>query len=311
VIAVVAYYLASDSWQPGLRGSRAHARELLSFSLFVAGSGAINFVSANVDYLVVGRALGPATLGVYTLAYQFITVPLTRISALFSQVMFPAFSTLHDDPRAMREGYVAITRSAALIAFPLLAWGFVTAPELVLVVCGHEWLDAVPLIRVLSVAGALKSVGTLVGVVFRAKGKGSVELYWNLVWAAALTLAVTAGASWGSAGVAAAVSVLSVPGVLYTEWLACKYLELPLRTLLGSLVLPSLGAAAALAAGMIARWCLPFSAPVSDSAALRLLLLSGVTFGSAGLLMCAVHPELPAEARAFLGYLRGRRQWRI
>lgn len=308
VVAIVGYYLVTEGWRPGFRGSLAHARQLLSFSLYVAGGGAVNFVSANVDYLVVGRVLGPSALGVYTLAYQFVTVPLTRISALFSQVMFPAFSSLRDAPDAQRDAYVVITRSVALITFPVLAWGFVTAPELLSIVCGPEWLDAVPLIRALSVAGALKSVGTLVGVVFRAKGKASVELYWNLVWAAAVTLGVTVSVAWGSVGVATTISALSVPGVLYTEWLACKYLGLPVRRLLRALTLPSLGAAAALVAGMAARSFL--AEPATLGAALRLLLLSCITLGSAWLGMWLAHPGLPSEARAFVRYFRGQGQWR-
>ncbi len=309
LVAIPAYHLASAGWRPRFRASWRHTRELLSFSMYVAGGGAVNFLSANVDYLIVGRVLGPAALGVYTLAYQIVTVPLTRISSLFSQVMFPAFSSIQDQPEAMRDAYVRITRSVAMISFPLLGWGFVVAPELLEILCGPQWLGAAPLIRLLSVAGAVKSVGTLVGIVFRAKGKAFVELYWNIVWAMAVTVGVIVGVRFGNFGVAAAISVLSVPGVLYTEWLACKYLQLPLRRLLGVLVLPSLGAIIGVSAGMATRHFLPESEPGLPWAVLRLMVLSIVTWGSTGVAMRIWEPRIAADVRAFIDHFRAQRRW--
>src|SRR5690606_6227963 len=135
--------------------------------------------------------------------------------------------SIQDDLEEVRRAYLGTTRSLAMITFPLLGWGAVVAPEFVGIVYGDKWLPAVPILQWLAVAGALKSIGTLVGSVFKSRGRPQVELYWNIVWTIAVGGGVLVGVQWGVVGVAAAISILSVPGVLYTKWLACRYIEMP------------------------------------------------------------------------------------
>jgi hypothetical protein len=155
------------------------------------------------------------------------------------------------------------------------------------------------------VAGALKAVGTLVGIIFKARGKPKVELYWNIAWLAMLSVAILVAVRWGTVGVAAAISALCVPGVLFTEWLACRLIELPLGRLLGRLALPAAGAALASAAGVLSRERLVTLLPpglVAD--ALRLAALTLIMLAVYVLSLRALHPPIAGEARTFLGYFR-------
>ncbi len=304
IIAFPIYWTA-EKFRPGLRGSWQHARELFKFSLFVAGGGAINFLSANVDYLVVGRMLGAGALGVYTLAYQIITLPLVQISSLFNQVMFPVFSAAQDDLEQSGKAYLDISRSLALVGFPILGWIGVVAPDLLFVIYGDKWLGAVVPLRILCVAGAVKSVGTFVGVVYRSQGRSYVEFYWNIAWLILLSSAVLFGVRWGAEGVAWAISGLCVPGVLFTEWLACRYLHLPFRRFLKVLVVPLVGVSALVAAGIGLRTVLATLplAPLPASV-VRLLVLTLVSFGAFAVALRAVEPRIYAQVQAFLAHFR-------
>jgi len=304
-VVIPAYYIANPSWRPRLRGTREHARQLFSFSLYVASSNTINYLSANLDYVIVGRVLGPFALGVYMLAYQVVTFPLTRISSLFNQVLFPALSSIQDDLEEVRRAYLGTTRSLAMITFPLLGWGAVVAPEFVGIVYGDKWLPAVPILQWLAVAGALKSIGTLVGSVFKSRGRPQVELYWNIVWTIAVGGGVLVGVQWGVVGVAAAISILSVPGVLYTKWLACRYIEMPFTRLLRAVWLPTVAAFAATGAGLSAR--IPFEQVMSGGAGsevLVLLSLTLTTFGSYMLVLRVLNPNIWHEMREFFAHFR-------
>ncbi len=302
-LVAIPIYWSAQKFRPGLRGSRRHVRELFGFSLFVAGGSAINFLSANVDYLIVGRALGPGALGIYTLAYQIITLPLVQISSLFNQVMYPVFSAAQDDLEQSGKAYLDISRSLALISFPILGWIAVVAPDLLFVIYGDKWLGAVTPLRILCVAGAMKSVGTFVGVVYRSQGRSYVEFYWNIAWFIAVTCGVLVGVRWGSAGVAVAISALCVPGVLFTEWLACRYLRVPFERFLGELIVPFVGVSALLAAGFGLRPLLA-ALPLSPllAAGLRLLLLTIACFAACAVALRAVEPRIYAQVRAFLAH---------
>lgn len=311
LFAIPAYTIADKAWRPSRRATRRHVRELFSFSLYVAGASAINYFSSNVDYLIVGRVLGPAALGTYTLAYEMMTFPLTRIVALFSQVLFPAFATIQDKLDEMREHYVSVSRTVALISFPILGWIAVVAPELIALVYGEKWLHAVAAARILSLAGALKCVGTLVGIIFKSRGKASVELYWNIAWLIGLTSMVLVGVRWGTEGVAAAITALCFPGVLFTEWLACQYIELPLRRLLAVLVLPAVTITVTVAGGFALRGPLitlflagPLALAGPPALAARLLLLTAAMAVIYAGALRLLHPPIVGEARTFLSYFR-------
>ncbi|MDI1450701.1 MOP flippase family protein [Polyangium sp. 6x1] len=304
LVGVVAYTLSSP-FRPRFRATWTHVRELFSFSAYVAGASAINYLSANMDYMIVGKRLGTAALGTYTFAYETMTFPLTRIASLFAQVMFPAFATIQDKLDEMRETYLKISRAVAIVSFPILAWVAVVAPELVTLLYGPRWLPAVGPLRALSVAGALKAVGTLVGIIFKSRGKPAVELYWNIAWLVGLTAALLIGVRWGAFGVAVSISVLCVPGTLFTEWLACRYIEMKLSRLLRVLVEPTVAVALATAAGAIARIELAALLPaglVGDVARLVGLTLIMLLVYVATLRV--IHPPITAEVRAFLGYFR-------
>jgi len=304
-VVAIPIYWAAEKFRPALRGSRRHVRELFGFSLFVAGGSAINFLSANVDYLVVGRALGAGALGIYTLAYQIITLPLVQISSLFNQVMYPVFSAAQDDLEQSGKAYLDISRSLALIGFPILGWIAVVAPDLLFVIYGEKWLGAVTPLRILCVAGAVKSVGTFVGVVYRSQGRSYVEFYWNIAWFIALSSAVLVGVRWGSQGVATAISALCVPGVLFTEWLACRYLHLPFRRFLSVLLVPIVGVSALLAAGFGLRTVL-LTLPLSPllAAVARLLILTLACFVACTVALRVVEPRIGAQVRAFFTHFR-------
>jgi PST family polysaccharide transporter len=308
LVAVVAYSVADKSWKPGLRATRRHARELFSFSLYMAGSAALNYTGSNVDNFLVGRSLGAAALGTYVLAYQMMTFPFTRISALFSQVLYPAFATVQDKLDEMRPMYLKASRSLALINFPVLAWMAVAAPEIVGVIYGQRWVAAVPVLQILCIAGALRSVGTLVGFAFRCRGKAHVEFYWNIAWVILLSGGILIGVRFGTSGVAVAISGLFIPGVCFTEWLACRYLEMPFRRLLRALALPAGAALLSTALGFAARE--PLQAHFSGGAFMLVVRLVVLTLWMLGIyvgMLRLLHPPIVSEAKAFIGYFRAER----
>lgn len=304
LIAIPAYTLSS-SLRPGFRATWRHARELFSFSVYVAGGTAINFLSANLDYAIVGKKLGTAVLGTYTYAYELMTFPLLRIASLFGQVMFPAFAKIQDDLEQMRDVFVKSSRSIALVSFPILAWVAVVAPELLGLLYGPKWLPAVEPLRALSVAGACKCVGTLVGAVYNTRGKSRVGFYWNIAWLVMLTPGLLIGVRFGAFGVGVAISVLSVLGTLFTEWLACRYLEMPFGRLLRSLIAPAASVSIAIVAGAFARAPLTAGLPpgfIGD--ALRLVALTFLMLLVYGGFLRLLYPELLADIREFLGHFR-------
>ncbi len=197
-------------WRPGRAVSRRAFGELFRFSRSVLGNGLVGHFGANVDYLLVGRFLGAHLLGIYTLAYRLITIPLNKVSGIITRVTFPAFSLMQDDDARLRDAYTRTIRLLSLISFPVLVLLGLSARDVIVVVFGTKWIEAVVPVRILLAVGMLKSVGTLVGSVVLAKGRRDLGLKWNLVLLPLLGAGILAGMSHGLTGVSLGYLVVYV-----------------------------------------------------------------------------------------------------
>jgi PST family polysaccharide transporter len=195
-------------WRPRFSMSSRAFRELFGYSKSVLGNGFVTYLGANIDYLLVGKFLGAHLLGLYTLAYRLVTIPLNKVSRVITRVTFPAFSLMQDNDRRLEEAYTRTVRLLSLISFPALVLMGLTARDMVSVLFGEKWLDSVMPVRLLVLVGMLKSVGTLVGSVVLAKGRPDLEFKWNLVLFPLLGLGIFASLPYGIVGVSFAFLVI-------------------------------------------------------------------------------------------------------
>jgi O-antigen/teichoic acid export membrane protein len=80
-----------------------------------------------------------------------ITIPVTR-------ALFPVFARIKDDVRAMRAAYLDVFGAAAIMSVAVGGGMSLVAHDFTVVVLGTKWLQAVPLVRILSISGALYGI---------------------------------------------------------------------------------------------------------------------------------------------------------
>ena len=88
------------------RLDRAVARDVLGTSERLHGSGGVAFIQQNADFLAVGRVLGSAQLGLYTMAFRLSEVPYWAIADPAAKVTFPSFRGC--DTRGRRDAVVPV-----------------------------------------------------------------------------------------------------------------------------------------------------------------------------------------------------------
>ena len=227
-----------SSWRPSLRVRRSDLTGYLAFGLYQMGERAVNFIAANVDYLIIGSFLGPAALGIYYAAYQLVILPIQRASPVLTRVAFPVFSRAQDDNAVLREGYLWIARLIGLVGFPALVGLGVTAPILVPLLLGPGWEASIPLVQLLIPVGLFKSLGSPLGSIFLAKGRADLGLKWNAVLAIVNVSVFTAVASGGAPAVALAYVVTSACALVAGQLLLKRLISLGVGHYLSALVKP-------------------------------------------------------------------------
>jgi O-antigen/teichoic acid export membrane protein len=197
----------SSPWRPHLLFARERVRSLASVGGSVFGIRLAGYVNQNADTLIVARALGAASLGIYGIAYNITIIPATRISAPVQAVLFPAFARIRD-PGEVGRAWLRATRVVSAVAVPALLGLVVVAPDFVAVFApGEEWEPAVPILQILAWNGLLQAIAGLSSTVLIGLGHSGRLFRFTVVTSVVLVAAFLIGTHWGLKGVAVCYAV--------------------------------------------------------------------------------------------------------
>jgi PST family polysaccharide transporter len=225
-------------WKPRLILEWREVTSVARYSLNLTGFSIFNYFARNADYFLIGRFLGAEALGYYTLAYRIMFYPLLNIASVISRVVFPLLSQMQNDHARFCYAYIRVTRTIALITFPLMMGLWILAEPFVLSVFGTKWQPMIVLLLILSPIGMIQSIGTTVGDIYQAKGRTDWMLWWGLFAGSIVLLSFCIGLQWGVVGVAGAYAIastlLSYPGFA----VPFKLVDLSMREFLSELWRP-------------------------------------------------------------------------
>jgi O-antigen/teichoic acid export membrane protein len=200
---------AVSPWRPSFRFSFESLRSLGGFTGNVFVQRLLYYLHRNTDNLLIGRFLGAAPLGAYSLAYNVMLVPFSRIAGPIQEVLYPAFARMQDDPLRIAAVWVRVTRLVAAISVPALLGLIVVAPDFVQIVLGPRWHAAGPVLRILAWVGLLQSLQTLNSHILQAVDRTSTLMRFSVLFFTAHLAAFSVGLHWGILGVAAGYAVSS------------------------------------------------------------------------------------------------------
>jgi O-antigen/teichoic acid export membrane protein len=249
-VVTVAQLWARSAFRPSLTFEKKGFLELFHFGRNILGFKIVNYFTGSIDVMLVGKVLGTATLGYYSLSSSLANFPRMRLSQLISNIAFPAFSRMQEDLGEVRRGYLKILRLAAAIHFPLLLGLMLLAPQFVVLVYSAKWSPMVLPLRILCVYGICFSLTTFIGTVFEAVGHPDYSFKYCLVSLTGVTIAVLAGLKYGLTGVTLALAIYAILMNLVGQVMVKKVIHLGLRNYYQALI-PAAGASVVMAAGLL------------------------------------------------------------
>jgi O-antigen/teichoic acid export membrane protein len=217
-------------WTPGRWYGLEIIRGYLSFGAYVSASRLVNFFSANIDYILIGKFLGVEALGFYTLAYQLVTFPLKKISRVISTASLPAFSKRQNSNDQLIKIFLDISRQTSMIVFPLIAGIFSVSFEFIDVVYGAKWVQSSDVLMALSLVGAVKAMSTLSSNIFIAKEEMKLAFYTQVASVLMVALSVSISLQYGIVVVAISLSIVALLISFWIQYLVNSMLRLPMKT---------------------------------------------------------------------------------
>jgi O-antigen/teichoic acid export membrane protein len=177
----------------------------MDFGFHVAASRVLWYISSSADGLIVGRLLGSTSLGYYSLAFQFSSLPLEKFVTILNEIAFPSFSSVQHEAERLQRHFLKLVNFVALITFPMFVGIFLVADNAVELFLGARWLPVVFPLKVLCLVSCVRAVETINAPVAMAKGQPRVVVFNTLVAALVLPASFYLGARYaGINGVAMA-----------------------------------------------------------------------------------------------------------
>ncbi|QDG54562.1 MOP flippase family protein [Persicimonas caeni] len=250
VVSAIALWFASD-WRPSFTFDRHALGDLLGFSANLFGFKTINYWARQVDDVLIGKVMGASALGVYTLAYSTMMVPLKEVTHVLSGVMFPALSKIQDDPARVKGIYLRAISMIALITFPMMLLLWASADVFILTVYGEKWAGAISILEIYCFVGLYQSIGTSVGWLYKSQGRTDLMFKYGLVASILIIVSILIGVYIGTVEAVAISYAIMTGGVLiYPQFMIPgKLVGMRFREVIGAVA--SIFGCAALAAAAI------------------------------------------------------------
>jgi O-antigen/teichoic acid export membrane protein len=232
--SILAWTLAG--WRPGRAFDPLVTREVMIFGFHIILANVAAELRNNVDYVIVGRVLGPALLGIYTMSYRIPELIIGNINGVVASVTFPLLSRAQHDLASLRSVYFGYIRYIALFAY-LAAFSLVlVSGPFVESFMSPAWNAMIIPMSLIAVAFAIKATGYVTGVLYKAVGRPDIL---NRILLSQFPLAIGAliyCSRWGIIGVAAGQLVLSLIYVCMATLVINRLLKFRLQELLAALL---------------------------------------------------------------------------
>jgi lipopolysaccharide exporter len=165
--------LALSFWMSDFRPrlTLVHARELITFSGWILGNNVLAALLGKAPHFIVGRAFGAQSLGAYTVGAEVASLAHTELIMPINRAMFPGYSRLTGDMPLFRQTCIDATGVILLVVFPVSVGIAVLAAPFVRLLLGSQWGEAVAIIQVLAVAGAVTAITSNSVSVYLALGR--------------------------------------------------------------------------------------------------------------------------------------------
>ena len=274
-------------WVPGLPRRGVGTGPMVRFAMNTYGRFTANYLTRNLDNLLVGWRFGPQPLGFYKKAYDLFVLPANQLSAPLTTVAVSTLSRLTGDPNQYRRYYLSALSLMAFVGMGLGADLTLVGKDLILLLLGPQWEESGRIFTFFGPGIGIMLLYYTHGWIHLSIGRADRWFRWGIVEFTVTGLLFLLGLPWGPVGIAVAwvVSfwILTIPAL----WYAGRPARLGIAPVIGAVwkyVLAS--ALAGCASAVIIRGIPSLAAASGSMGAIGRIVVISVLFGA--LYLCAV-----------------------
>lgn len=152
VLNVGRYYYVS--WHPTFNLDFGPVKRMFGFAVNILFTNIINTLSGQILTFIFGRLFTISQVGNFSQANKWNTQAHTFVSGTLSQVVQTVLVSVNEDQERQKRVFRKLMRFTSLLAFPVMLGLALVSREFILIALGEKWIDSIPLLQVLCLAGA-------------------------------------------------------------------------------------------------------------------------------------------------------------
>ncbi|MDE2590009.1 MAG: oligosaccharide flippase family protein [Patescibacteria group bacterium] len=165
-------------------------KHILHAGKWITFSGIATYFFQNGDDIVVGKLLSSSSLGLYQMAYKLALLPNTEISNNAATVTFPVYTKIAHDLQRLKRAVLKTTGLVSLFSIIIAVILYIFPNQIIGIILGKQWEAAAPVLQILVIYGALRSIsGSIIPAFLALKMQKTVAVI-NFVSLATLMIGV-------------------------------------------------------------------------------------------------------------------------
>ncbi|PHH46716.1 MOP flippase family protein [Pluralibacter gergoviae] len=169
-------YHAKNMIRFNLRFSFNSLSKHFKYGMQLVSDSIVNQVSINTYPVLMSRLISLSAIGGYNIAYSISIALFEKLNPVLSHALFPAFSKIGNDENKLNNSFLKATCFSSMINFPMLLGMMLVSQDVVSVFFDEKWAFISPIVQILCVVGAIRSLDTPVISILLVKA----QMYRNV-----------------------------------------------------------------------------------------------------------------------------------
>ncbi|MBR4118735.1 MAG: lipopolysaccharide biosynthesis protein [Bacteroidales bacterium] len=228
-------------WRPTWEYSWKSFKELFGFGSKLLIAGIIASIYDNLYSIVIAKKFSASSLGYYTRAEGYSSLPATTISLTLHRVTFPLLCQIQDNNSRLQATYRQLIALSAFIVFPIMIWVATLAKPLITIIITNKWIECVPYLQILCIAKMLYPIHILNNNLLQVKGRSDlflkIDIAKKIVGVIVLIITARYGIIWMCIGILISYILFLFINTYYTGKLINIGLKQQLKDILPSYIL--------------------------------------------------------------------------
>lgn len=169
---------------------------------YQTGSQILDYISSQLDILLIGKLMSTSDLGVYNLVKQLVSKIFILIGPVITQVSVPLLAAIQYNADQVKENYLRMLEIIAFVNCGLYGLMALLSPQLLSIIYGPSYVSAYQVLQILCIWGVLAAIGNAVSTVVLFKGRTDTGFKRTLLRIIVNPIFIVIGSHYGLMGIA-------------------------------------------------------------------------------------------------------------